>query len=152
MKRIIVFLLIVFILIIGFYYTKNENNNNLNFDKITFISTKYYPQLKEYSCKNGNQYYYSFNKSQSQVYQNIELNNIDGIVYYLNPSFDVNKYLKNLDFYYQGGNLDNGYKIFYGYDGNIKDNIFIDGKKINTQVVVRNNDILIGNPIILTGY
>lgn len=45
-----------------------------------------------------------------------------------------------------------GMKIIYGYTSSYKDSQFIDGKKINVMLVEKDDCVLVGFPIIMTGF
>ena len=45
-----------------------------------------------------------------------------------------------------------GMKILYGYTTFYSGHIYIDGKQVNVQLVQKQNEVIAGFPIILTGY
>lgn len=150
MKRMIVFLLLFIVACSILYFKEQTKIDDFDFYKVTFVSKDYKEEFKNYISKNGNQYYYTFDNLQSKNF-NINSLKLDGVVYYLDDNIDVNKLLSKLDFFYQGKNVED-YQIYYGYDVDIKDFVYVGGKKINIQIVKRSNDIVLGSPLILTGY
>lgn len=150
MKRMIVFLLLIMLLGGILVFKENHRLDEFDYYKVTLVSKDYNDSLKAYASQNGNQYYYTFDNTQSD-HLNLDSLKLDGIVYYINSSFNINKYLNRLDFFYQGKSAE-GYQIYYGYDADLKDFVFVDGKKINVQLVKRSEDIVLGMPLILTGY
>ena len=152
MKRMIAFLFLM-ISLICFAFFKDDFSTcaSLNYYQISLISKENYSDLSQYSLQNGNQFYYTLAREDA-VKLRLENYDLDGIVYFLDENFDVGKFLNSSEFFYQGQSLDNGYEIYYGYDRDFDDAINLNGKKINFQLVVRENDILIGIPLVLIGY
>lgn len=60
----------------------------------------------------------------------------------------LNKYKKNV---VMQENIDN-MQIFYCFDETLPRFVNVDGKKVNIQIVINNNEVNIGYPLILNGY
>ena len=48
-------------------------------------------------------------------------------------------------------NVEN-YEILYCYTPFVQDDIYIESKKCNMQVVLKDGEMIVGMPIVLTGY
>ena len=79
------------------------------------------------------------------------LNNVDGIIlYFENSSLDDIVDFYNID-YYRGGDVE-GKAVYYGYSPYYKENYSVNNKKVNVQISVQENQIIVGFPAILTGF
>ena len=60
----------------------------------------------------------------------------------------LNKYQK----YIVDLQLVDEYQIFLCYNPQINDFVIVDGKKVNVQIAIKNDEINLGFPLILNGY
>ncbi len=114
-------------------------------DKIIVVSDREI-ENKNYIIKNGNQFYYEFNDINSLSEEKFSAYN-----FYFDSSKNINEIISNLSFVYQGKSVEN-YQIYYGYYDNYNDYRYVDGKKINVQVVKTPSQIIVGFPLVVTGY
>lgn len=151
MKRMIAFFIVV-ISLFGIKIFTENNLPNCNFEKLVVVSSS--DSLFEgEKLKNGNHFYYTFNYQQGRgVLNDLKASQIEGVVFYYDNSINVEELLNTLDFYFKSKVQIEGIEIFYGYDGDYTDFRYIDGKKINVQVVINSTNIVMGYPLILCGY
>lgn len=150
MKRMIAFLFVI-IFLAGFKIIYENTFPELKFEKLVVISQN--PSL--FDCetlRNGNDYYFYFNEKESQnALKNLNIENIEGLVYYFDKNINLEKIKNKLNFYYKGQSIDN-MVVYYGYDSTYPDFRIIDGKRINVQIVKNSTNIIVGYPLILCGY
>ena len=133
MKRVIGFFVAVILLIGVCVFKENDYALFNGFSRIIVVSEQ--EQLYQNYLINGNQYYYIFD-------ENADVKQLD---------FNIEKLMSNLDFYYQGGDVE-GYKLYYGYYCDFNEFRYVDGKKVNIQIALTQNEIVVGLPLITTGY
>ena len=105
---------------------------------------------REY-LQNGEDFYYNFDKIEGQeVLKGLDVNEIKGLVFYF-ENIDINDLFNKTDFYYKGEEVD-GMKVYYGYDSSYLDFRYINGKKINIQIVQNSTKTIVGYPMILCGF
>lgn len=132
-----------------------QNHSNFDFfacdglQKVCFV-TKENLLDSEDVIKSGNQFYCNLSIEQaSQTYKSIE--ELDGmILYFFDTSLEqITKYYK-VDYF--KGQVVEGKEVFYGYSPLYKDFKLVDNKKINAQIVINANEIILGFPAILVGF
>ena len=137
---------VVIIILLSLSFTWQNNFDFLSCcDEILVVSNKHLDG-QDYIIKNGQQYYYKFDSLDS-------FNDKDYIAYnfYFNNTAYFNDIVKNFSFLYRGNSIEN-YQIYYGYYDGYFDFRYIDGKKINVQVVVTDKQLIVGFPLVVTGY
>ena len=97
----------------------------------------------------GNQYYYT--SSPKEIKQQFDIDKVTGVILYFNQASveEIADYY-NIN-YYRGGDVED-MPIFYGYTSYYKDFNMINNKKINVQIAVCGDEIIVGFPAILTGF
>lgn len=145
MKRMIGFFVIVFVLI-TFYQTKQDDFLFLKDCKSIITVSNYKFEEENFLLQNGNQYYYKYDNLQ-------DIKNKDFISYnfYFDLNIDIFDILNKCSFFYQGEQIED-YQIYYGYYGGYNDFRYVNGKKINIQVVKTESQIIVGFPLIIIGY
>ncbi len=102
--------------------------------------------------KNGDTFYYELKKDTLNKLNKKDYNQVDGVVYYLDDGFDLDKFNKYLNYTLYGGYKIENSELFYGFDKNYDDFVILGNKKVNVQVVHCENQWIIGYPLILTGF
>ena len=151
MKRLLIFLLLGLSLTAVQPFKQDILFDNQQISRACVIS-KYKNNFDdcEYIIKNGNQYlHYASRESIKSQMKNFK--QVDGIVLYFEQSSlkELVAFYK-ID-YFKGGDL-LGYQVFYGYTTFYSDYKYISNKKINVQIAVASDHIIIGFPMILTGF
>ncbi len=151
MKRIVFFIVSALALLSSFYFTENDFSLD-GVLEVEIVSTKEYLVEENIDViKNGNQYIYHLSKDDYINYAQI-FDDYDGIVF---------KYDKKTTF----AELENKWKItnfyqsnveemtiYYGYTSKYSDFRLINGKKINIQIAFTEYGVMLGLPLILTGF
>ena len=150
MKRMIAFFIVIS-LIVGIKFMSQESIPQFNYEKLVIVS-KLNSLFEIESVKNGSDYYYTFDKILGEkVLKNINKEEIESIVFYFDRDYSLKKIQNKMDYIYKGGSVSE-LEIYYGYDKDYSDYRIIDGKKVNVQIVKNSTNIIVGYPLILTGY
>lgn len=148
MKRMIAFF-IVFIFFIGLKIAGENNLPYWNYDSVIIVSSNAIFE-KQY-IQNGEDFYFTFDKNEGEtVLKDLNIKEIKGLVFYFN-NIDINNLLNKIDFYFDGTDVE-GMKVYYGYDSSYPDYRYINGKKVNVQIVENSTKTIVGYPMILCGY
>lgn len=153
MKKLIVFILIL-CCIASTAFVKVETNPLFSLsgvEKVCFISSQKYESVDLECVENGDKFF-NFctlenakeNLSEYQKY-------MDGMQFYLkNSSYEA---LKNrLKIELVSVQEVDGMKIYCGYTPYVQFNILLNDKKVNIQIAEKADEIVVGFPLILTGY
>ena len=152
MKKMIAFLLCGGLLLAG----KNLPNRSFdlfeNAEKMIVVSEKRIEQFDD-EFISGNDYYYTFQAKEIEKNFSIldEKDGIKGLNLYFNQEMPLSYFQNKLDFLGDETNLGEN-KIYYGYYSYYKHFKWIDGKKINVQLVQTAEGWILGMPLILTGF
>ena len=149
MKRLLAFL---FISVSALVFTSFSNDSKIfscpQISQICMISSQKYDEKNFLQViQNGGQFYYL--TQDTQIANTVK--NYDGVVLYFDDStldYITNFYKIS---YFQGQNVEN-YKIFYGYTSFFDKSVYVQNKKVNVQIAITENQIIVGFPIILTGF
>ena len=146
MKNLIVFFLIVSLFAILYFQSPS-----LPFEEASnacFVVDKEIEGFDQ--IKNGNEYL-------TQVYEDFEnfynlyTENIKGFNLYF-KSLDINQFAKKINGQiYQSQSVEN-IEMYYGYTAMFKDFRYLQGRKVNVQIAVKENEVIVGFPLILTGF
>ena len=145
MKKMIGFFVVI-VLLLSLVMTKQDDFNFLsNCSKILAVSDEKLAD-ENYVLQNGKQYYYFYNDIDKLKDKGFSAYN-----FYFDIATDLSQILDCFSFVYEGEGVDD-YKIYYGYYDGYRDFRYVDGKKINVQVVKNDHEIIVGFPLIVTGY
>lgn len=151
MKSLIVFFVAIFILI-GFKVVYENDMPNYDFEKLVIV-TNSDSSFDSEKINNGNHFYYTFdNIKGKKVLKNLNMSEIEGLVYYFEKDFTIDKIKSKLDFCYSSQEKIDNLNIFYGYDSSYPDFRYVEGKKVNVQIVENATNFIVGYPMILCGY
>lgn len=152
MKRLIVFFISTTLVLSMKFLCNNDFSSFNNFERMTIVTKNEMEIESENISYSGNQIYYTLNHSQAEKYlENEKKQDIDGYVFYFND-FDLDAFSKLIGGYMFCSEGVENYKIYYGYYKQYNDFRYVSGKKINFQLVKRDNDWVLGFPLILTGF
>ena len=149
MKRLLTFLfLFIFLCALPLFSSQNIFNNK-HISKAIIISKNDVEFDENLKIVSGNQFYYTLQGDFEKESKNF--NSIDGVVLYFD-NYSLENLIKDykIDFF-KGQNVDN-YEIFYGFTNIYKDFVYLNSKKVNVQIAVKENQIIVGFPAILTGF
>lgn len=147
MKKMIVFFIIC-ILLIGVSFFTNLGTSLDSAKCAAFVINE---KIEGYeSIQNGND-------SIIKVYSNIQdfytkyKKNIKGFNLYF-ETFDLTLFAKNLNAQiYRSHNVE-GMEMYYGYTNMYGEWKNVNGKKVNIQIAIKDNETIVGFPLILTGF
>ena len=148
MKRMIAFIFILFALF-GVAVIKVNMPKVLDYDRVIIISNK---KLNYSNIKNGNDFYYTFDKNQTKELKEINICDIKGMVFYISKQYSIDNFQKQFNFLITNKSKIDEKDVYYGYDKNYHDFRIIDGKKINFQLVKSEDNWILGYPMIMTGF
>lgn len=116
----------------GFYITNSigGGNDNLNINSYSYVASisKFDAESNKYESKNiSSQSVLIYNKTEEFITKKLKL-----------------KLVKQSDL--------NGTKELLGYTTKFKNYVIVDGEKVNVQISVNNNKIIVGHPLILQGF
>ncbi len=151
MKRLVAFLFVGSLI---FALSCFGNFDLLGHDKISKVCVVTNYQVVSAECdnviKSGNQFYYSGSRDEIKK-QFKNLDNVDGVIlYFQNSSLKEVADFYKID-YYRGGDVE-GMSIYYGYSPYYKDFENINNKKLNVQIAINGEEIIVGFPAILIGF
>lgn len=98
----------------------------------------------------GVDYYITVSAAQIEEAQS-KLKNIKGYVCYYDKSVNENKINSLLQYKLSETIIENT-RVLTGYTSAYKDYRIIDGKKVNIQVAFTESEVIVGYPLILTGF
>lgn len=163
MKKMIVFfkclgsLVIIFFILFAFIGMKSFVDKGKMifqfFSKYNEATLITYDELNFDSVPNGDFKYYTFSKLEENKMLNIFENcEVDGVMLKFSNEVPFS-YFKSVlkSNFYQGGSAE-GMDIYYGFYQYYDDYIWVDGKKLNFQLVQKDDGWLLGMPMILTGF
>ena len=150
MKRMIVFLFLC-IFMIAFAFFKSNDFSFLNCNKFVVVS-KFEINESDKIIQNGNQYYNIFSSNPKDYLKSEVKNNADGYVFYFDSNNTKEDFEKLLGYDLTSCSEIEDYNCFYGYYNGYKDFRYVNGKKINFQLVLTEEEWILGFPVILTGY
>lgn len=151
MKRMIAFL-IIFVMMLGVKFVQENNLPRYDYEKLIVV-TKLEKLFDAEKIENGNQFYFIFDNNRGEkVLKELNIENIDGLVYYFDKNLGVDFIKNKLDFYYEAAEKIDELEIYYGFDSSYPNFTYLNGKKINVQIVKNSTNIIVGYPMILCGY
>ncbi len=147
MKRMIAFFIVSILLVGAGVYKQNVGSLFDGYTKLVVVSKE--ALAGQNYLKNDNLYYYTLEGNQKAR----ELFNQNYLAYnfYFPSDYKIENITNNLDFFYQGGSS-SGYTIYYGYFMGYSNFNYIGNKKINIQIVNTGSEVIVGLPLIVTGY
>lgn len=119
-----------------------------NCEKVCFVSEKDFGFESQHS---GDKIFSfcSYEKAR-EVFENIK-DDLDGLQFYFKV-FDEQKFCKRFDAKVVSKSEIDQIKLICGYTPFFNQSILIDGKKVNFQIANTSDWVIVGFPIILTGY
>ncbi len=153
MKRIIAFLFVSLVGVALLYAGEQSFNSYDGLEKVVFVSGENYETDNEkISVIISGSDFYVMTPVEFAGNVKEELSNIKGYVLYFNKELDEDNLLESLMDYRSTESYQTGVKVVNGYTSKYSDYRYIEGKKYNVQVAFTEDAILVGYPLILTGF
>ena len=153
MKTLIVFIIIG--LCFGFTdFFKVERNPLFelsNVERVCFVSAESYQNKSVEVVPCGDKFFNFCSLSVAKDNLDSFKKNIDGLQFYLNES-TLEELVLQLNCQKVETSAIDGMTIYYGYTPYYQDSVYLDGKKVNIQIVLKEGKVVVGFPMILTGY
>ncbi len=150
MKRIVAFF-VIGLLALGILVGTGANKYKFEgLEKVCFVTDLTHSE-DENSVISGNDVYITVGVSEAKETMG-KLDNIKGYVLYFNNDCDKDKLLNIFLDYSSDEYLVGNTRIINGYSSKYSDFRLVDGKKYNVQVAFSEENVLVGFPMILTGF
>ena len=150
MKRIVAFF-VIGLLALGILVGTGANKYNFEgLEKVCFVTDLTHSE-NENAVISGNDVYITVGVSEAKETMG-KLDNIKGYVLYFNNDCDKDKLLNIFLDYSSDEYLVGNTRIINGYSSKYSDFRLVDGKKYNVQVAFSEENVLVGFPMILTGF
>ena len=114
-----------------------------SYEKVVLVSDK---KLNENCIQNGNEFYHSFENDDWKKWKN----DSSALIFYF-KKFDIENFKKKCEQFYSCTDVEN-YKVYQGVYAGYNNFVFVDGKKVNFQLVIKENEIVLGFPMIVVGF
>jgi len=150
MKKLLSFLLIMCCLASTVFF-RNDTTNIFRFEnceKVCFVSEK---DFGFESQRSGDKIFsFCSYEEAKEVFENIK-NDLDGIQFYF-KGFDEQDFYKKFNARVVSKSQVEQIRLTCGYTPFFNQVILIDGKKVNFQIANTSDWVIVGFPLILTGY
>lgn len=148
MKKMIVFFVATATFLAFKYYKQDNFYPFYHFDEMTVIADDQFP-LGEDKIQSGDEYFYTLSREEGKAFvENIKDYSFFGFVFHYQ-----NKDIEFLNEYDVSEKTSvEGRDVYYGYYSGYNDFYFHKGKKVNFQAVIKEDELIVGFPIILTGF
>lgn len=152
MKRIVVFLISIFCLCSPIFLKGSTSGLvTTGANKVCIISSEEILLDESEVVQNGNQFYYFFSCDKFESYKS-KFKKIDGLNFYFDKDSTQETLIKQFSISQFSTSSSTGMKILTGYTSVYSDFRFVDGKKVNVQIAWAATEVVVGFPLILTGY
>lgn len=150
MKKLIVFLFIIALVVGGFSFEGLSKGIFVaeGIEQVCFVSGKQYEDFESVQCGEKFFNYCSYEKAKEKAFL---VKNCDAVQFYTNEE-SLKAVLDKINYQQLYSEVVEGIEIGYGYSPCYASSVFIDGKKVNVQIARKDGKVVIGFPMILTGY
>lgn len=150
MKRVVFFIVIIAVIVAPMFASKQKFDYQ-GVEKVAVVSTQALQLENAGIIQNGGQNIYSLS-IEDYLRQKDLIKNYDGIVlfYPQDTSFDKLKNCWQISWHYQSEV--EGMQIVYAFSLLVEDFLFLNGKKVNLQIAWSQSGVMVGLPLILTGF
>lgn len=151
MKKMIVFLVLVGLVTASLRFSnpKSQIFDVFGVDKVCFVSDKEFEgEFETVSCGDKFFNFCTFEQAKENA---LLLKESDAVQFYTDET-STDEILKTVHFQKMSSEMIDGIEIIYGYSPCYSDSVVLDGKKINVQVAKIDGEVVIGFPMILTGF
>ena len=151
MRRIVAFVFLLgvsLLILIGVASPKVQYDG---LEKVCFVTSGEVDFQDEKVLTSGNQSYVTVDAARADEIRK-QLAQIDGYILYFSPKTSVESLLEQFFDYKNPSYLLAGYTIYDGYTSKYFDFCMLNGRKYNVQLAVTPEAIIVGFPMILTGF
>lgn len=150
MKRVVFFIVIIAVIVAPMFASKQKFDYQ-GVEKVAVVSTQALQLENAGIIQNGGQNIYSLSV-EDYLRQKDLIKDYDGIVlfYPQDTSFDKLKNCWQISWHYQSEV--EGMQIVYAFSPLVEDFLFLNGKKVNLQIAWSQSGVMVGLPLILTGF
>lgn len=150
MKRLLAFFLLLGILsVLAFYKTDSNPIFDLKAEQVCFVSEKTLKGCSGVQCGDVIFNYCSYEEAVSNL-NDLEKESTAVQLYYEDLSFEVLLSFMKANVVVEE-EVD-GVLVYYLYSPYCKERVLVQNKFVNMQVVLKGHNLIVGMPIILTGY
>ncbi len=151
MKKLIIFLFII-ALVTGSLTFADKTTQIFDVsgvEEVCFVSDDEFDgEFEHVSCGDKIFNYCTFEEAKKNL---ALVKQSDSVQFYTDES-EIDSILKKIHFEKLSSEEVEGIQISYGYSPSYKKFVYVDGKKVNVQVAKTADGVIVGFPIILTGY
>ncbi len=150
MKRIVVFLVVCGMLI-SFAFLGRADYDAFEAKSVTFVTSESYEGEGAQVVQSGDDYFIKVASDKAAKVKK-EIGNIKGYVLHFDKSVAEQEILsKYINFSFPPATIE-GTRVITGYYAKEKDYRIVDGKKVNVQIAFKEDETLVGFPMILIGF
>lgn len=153
MKKLLAFLLLICCLISTFHFKSQTSPifSLENIGKVCFVNEKSFDIENVENIESGNLFYNYCSLETAKKNLDLLQKNSKGVQLYC-EKVDLDYVLKTLKAEIVSQNEIDNMKIVYCYTPFYDKAVFEDGKKINLQIAMKDEQVVLGFPLILTGF
>ncbi len=151
MKKLVIFLFIIAITISSLQFPRMEEQifGVTGVSEVCFVSNeKFEGEFEVVPC---GEKFFNFCSFQNAKDNANLIKNSDAVQFYTDQD-NIKKLLSDIKFQQLSSEEVEEIQILYGYTPYYDSSILLDGKKVNVQIAMTSEKIVVGFPIILTGY
>lgn len=151
MKKLVIFLFIIAITISSLQFPRGQSGifDVAGVNEVCFVANeKFEGEFETIAC---GEKFFNFCSFQNAKDNANLIKDSDAVQFYTDQD-NIEKLLSDIKFQQLSSEEVEGIQILYGYTPYYNSSILLEGKKVNVQIAMTDEKIVVGFPIILTGY
>ena len=150
MKRVVFFIVIIAVIVAPMFASKQKFDYQ-GVEKVAVVSTQALQLENAGIVQNGGQNIYSLSV-EDYLRQKDLIKDYDGLVFFYSQdtSFEKLKDIWQISWHYKSKMEQ--MQIVYAFSPLVEDFVFLSGKKVNLQIAWSQDSVMVGLPLILTGF
>lgn len=150
MKRVVFFIVIIAVIVAPMFASKQKFDYQ-GVEKVAVVSTQALQLENAGIIQNGGQNIYSLSV-EDYLRQKDLIKDYDGLVFFYpqGTSFEKLKDIWQISWHYKSKMEQ--MQIVYAFSPLVEDFVFLSGKKVNLQIAWSQDGVMVGLPLILTGF
>ena len=150
MKRVVFFIVIIAVIVAPMFASKQKFDYQ-GVEKVAVVSTQALQLENAGIIQNGGQNIYSLSV-EDYLRQKDLIKDYDGLVFFYpqGTSFEKLKDIWQISWHYKSKMEQ--MQIVYAFSPLVEDFVFLSGKKVNLQIAWSQSGVMVGLPLILTGF